>query len=66
MSTLLQPYLNSKKSTCPYLYLEARSKKAGKFYVRPDVFSNARYTNVPLIYDRRFGTLGYPIIKKSN
>lgn len=64
MSTQKQPYLESKKSTSPYLYLSARYKKTKKHYNRPDIFSNARYTKVPMIYDRRLGILGYPILKK--
>jgi hypothetical protein len=64
MSTQIQPYKNSKKSTSPYLFLEYRYKKAGKVFNNPSTSSNARYTNVPLIYDRTFGVIGYPILKQ--
>ena len=71
----VQPYKDSKRSTVPYVYLENKYKETSlynlkkntKNYVRPDVFSNARFTNVPFIYDRsKWGVLGYPKIENNN
>lgn len=64
---IIQPYLNSKKSSVPYLYLTAKYKSKNKPYNFGNSFSNARFTNIPKVYDRlKFGVLGYPILKKDN
>lgn len=65
MSTQIQPYKDSKKSTSCVLYLDAKNKKYAfnpkKVYNRPDAFSNARFTPIPKIYNSRiYGALGFP------
>ena len=60
-----QPYLDSKKSTNPSLYLSAKYKQDNKYFNNAYEFSNARFTNVPKTSDIKFGRLGYPKIKQN-
>ena len=65
MGIKIQPYIKSKRSTNPYLYLNSKYKQSDKEFINAYEFSNARFTNIPKTFNQTFGKIGYPILKQN-
>lgn len=65
MGIKIQPYIKSKRSTNPYLYLNNKYKLNNKGSINAYEFSNARFTAIPKTFNQLFGKIGYPILKQN-